>query len=472
MPDRLTRLEPRRRIIHGDALAWMDANEAEEGTSVITSLPDLSEGFGSGAPAFERWRDWFVGAARRVLRWVPPSGVAIFFQSDIRKAGTWVDKGYLVMRAGEEESASLLWHKIVCRKPAGTLSLGRASYSHMLCFTRGAPSVPTRLAADVLPDAGAMGWSRAMGVEACRAACRFLVDETATRTVVDPFCGKGTALAVANAMGLDAIGVELSAKRCRAARALVVTLAALALAGCAPVPAAPPASAPPIEVPMLALQRDHVRRLRDAEAAAKRGTPERYALARRLAGALLDLSAEHRRLAVASDPKAASLPAPPDLRAPQVDRDPNAAELDVPSEGERRDLRDEASLAALSPVARAHVREADRHALDACVLLAEVAHVHGVSDWRASFALRARVLAELGQRHEAAGDFYAVLKAGDRDALAVEAWLFFATKLLADGRSNEAREAFIKARAAADGELAGAVCAKASGAGVEGVEGC
>jgi hypothetical protein len=40
--------------------------------------------------------------------------------------------------------------------------------------------------------------------------------------VVDPFCGRGTVLAVANAMGFDAIGVDLSAKRCRAARAFVV----------------------------------------------------------------------------------------------------------------------------------------------------------------------------------------------------------------------------------------------------------
>jgi hypothetical protein len=36
--------------------------------------------------------------------------------------------------------------------------------------------------------------------------------------VVDPFCGVGTMLAVANGHGLDAIGVELS--RRRAARAM------------------------------------------------------------------------------------------------------------------------------------------------------------------------------------------------------------------------------------------------------------
>ena len=61
-----------------------------------------------------------------------------------------------------------------------------------------------------------------MGVLACRVACRYLLDETESRTVVDPFCGRGTVLAVANALGLDALGVDLSAKRCRRARALVL----------------------------------------------------------------------------------------------------------------------------------------------------------------------------------------------------------------------------------------------------------
>jgi hypothetical protein len=64
-----------------------------------------------------------------------------------------------------------------------------------------------------------------MGVEACAVACRYLVAHTPTRTIVDPFCGRGTVLAVANALGLDAIGVDIGAKRCRTARALVLDLA-------------------------------------------------------------------------------------------------------------------------------------------------------------------------------------------------------------------------------------------------------
>jgi hypothetical protein len=209
---------PLRRVENAEALAWLAENSAPEGACIVTSMPDLSE-----VPLdFAGWRDWFIRAARTIVRWLPPDGVAIFFQSDIRERGTHVDKGYLVMRAAEEEGASVLWHKIVCRKPPGTIALGRASYSHMIAIAPHAREDARLVGPDVLPDAGETSWSRGMGLEACRVACRYVRDEARARVVVDPFCGRGSVLAVANALGLDAIGVDLGAKRCRAARSLIV----------------------------------------------------------------------------------------------------------------------------------------------------------------------------------------------------------------------------------------------------------
>ncbi len=54
-----------------------------------------------------------------------------------------------------------------------------------------------------------------MGTAACEAAVAFLRAATPCRVVVDPFCGHGTVLAVANAHGLDAIGVECVRRRPR-----------------------------------------------------------------------------------------------------------------------------------------------------------------------------------------------------------------------------------------------------------------
>ena len=208
-------------MIHcAEALGWLRALPGPlANSSFITSLPDVSEFPGLSLTA---WKAWFVDAARAVLAHCPEEGVTLFFQTDVKKSGEWVDKGFLCQRAAELEGAPLRSHKIVCRTPPGSTTFGKPAYSHLLCFSRGI-ELDLRLAtADVLPGAGATSWTRGMGVDACRAACKLVLDHTATRTVVDPFCGHGTVLAVANALGLDAVGVELSAKRARRARTMTL----------------------------------------------------------------------------------------------------------------------------------------------------------------------------------------------------------------------------------------------------------
>jgi hypothetical protein len=212
---------PKRTVHHGDALPWLRAAGTLAGASVVTSLPDASE---LPALGFDGWRRWFDDAALLTIRSVPDDGVAIFFQSDVNRAGHWIDKGAMVSRAAERAGMVTLFHKIVCRKPPGTMTHGRASYSHLLGFARVLRPALARATPDVLPDGGFQPSPKSMGVLACVDACRFVLTQTRTRTIVDPFCGLGTVLAVANALGLDAIGVDVSARMCKRARQLSVTL--------------------------------------------------------------------------------------------------------------------------------------------------------------------------------------------------------------------------------------------------------
>jgi len=212
---------PTRTVHHGDALPWLRAAGTIAGASVVTSLPDVSELPSLG---IDGWRRWFEEAAVLTMQSVPDDGVAIFFQSDVRRAGMWIDKGAMVSRAAERAGMSTLFHKIVCRLPPGTLTRGRASYSHLLGFARALRPTLRHATPDVLPDGGFQPGVKAMGVLACVDACRFVIAETTTRTIVDPFCGFGTVLAVANALGLDAMGVDLSARMCKRARQLTVEI--------------------------------------------------------------------------------------------------------------------------------------------------------------------------------------------------------------------------------------------------------
>jgi hypothetical protein len=166
------------------------------------------------------WESWFVAAAALVVSRVPIEGLAVFYQTDVKAQGHWIDKAQLVARGAERAGARLVFHKIVLRAEAGTVTRGRPAYSHLVAWSRGARLTLADATTDVLPSAGKTTWTRGMGVEACRAACEAVLRYTPTRIIVDPFCGHGTVLAVANAMDLAAVGVELGARRARRARTL------------------------------------------------------------------------------------------------------------------------------------------------------------------------------------------------------------------------------------------------------------
>jgi hypothetical protein len=134
----------------------------------------------------------------------------------------WVDKAYLVQKAAEELGHSMLFHKIVCRYPVGTITMGRPAYSHVLAFSRGVKPDLSKSAADVMPDTGEKTWMRGMGLEVSLMIAKYVKDQTSNHTIVNPFCGQGSMLASANFHGLKAIGIERSPKRAEAARSLTV----------------------------------------------------------------------------------------------------------------------------------------------------------------------------------------------------------------------------------------------------------
>lgn len=208
---------PTRTVLAGDGVAWLAADTLPPTHAIVTSLPDVSE---MPSMSFDAWREWFVGTVALACGQIAESAPAVFYQTDVKRDGRWIDKGHLVALGAERAGAACLFHKIVCRAPAGTATFGRPGYAHLMAFSRGLHLALKESSADVLPGLGEMSWPRAMGTAACEEACRFLLRSTACRVVVDPFCGLGTALAVANAWGLSAIGVERSEKRARRAREL------------------------------------------------------------------------------------------------------------------------------------------------------------------------------------------------------------------------------------------------------------
>jgi len=202
-------------VHHGDGIEFLRRGPLPADHAIVTSLPDHSELPGLGG--VDAWRRWFVDTAALACGAVADDAVAIFYQTDVKHDGRWIDKSHLVLLGAEAAGSHALFHKIVCRVPPGTTTFGRPAYAHLLCTSRARRLAAGASTPDVLPELGTMSWSRAMGAAACDAAVRFLAS-IGTRVVVDPFCGQGSILAAANAHGLSAIGVELSRRRASRAR--------------------------------------------------------------------------------------------------------------------------------------------------------------------------------------------------------------------------------------------------------------
>lgn len=210
----------KRTVLNEDAVAWLEKDQNLTSSSLVASLPDYSE---FPQLSLKEWKEWFVKTSKLIFSQCSSEGVVIFYQSDIKHEGTWVDKGFLCQKAAELSGFELLWHKILCRAPAGTVTFGRPSYSHILCFSQGVRADISKSTPDVLPDLGDKVWERGMGLQGCLMIAKFISEHTSTKTIVNPFCGHGSMLAMGNAFGLDALGIERSPKRAEKAKHLAVS---------------------------------------------------------------------------------------------------------------------------------------------------------------------------------------------------------------------------------------------------------
>uniref|UniRef100_A0A7S4R9U0 DNA methylase N-4/N-6 domain-containing protein n=1 Tax=Alexandrium monilatum TaxID=311494 RepID=A0A7S4R9U0_9DINO len=246
-----------REVLCRDAVAWLEAMPTggpmagylgglPANSCIVTGVPDVHEVDPEHQMGIAGWKEWFMKVVVLLLSRLPEGSVAVLMQTDVKvpregprqRAGTggsgaegcyweWVDKAHLALQAAAQvPETRLLWHKIILpddRSPdaqGGGRSSSVAGYSHLLCFTRGGEAEALELAA--FPDVARKGlatWVSGAGARVVEHVCRY-VRERGCSVVVDPFCGEGAVLAIANCLGLSALGVELCAKRARAAQAL------------------------------------------------------------------------------------------------------------------------------------------------------------------------------------------------------------------------------------------------------------
>jgi hypothetical protein len=157
---------------------------------------------------------FFRRAARLCLAAVKPTGYAVFLQTD-RKQDGWLDKAHLITTEAEALGHRMIWHKIALRTGVGKTDLFRPTYSHMLCFSQAGPI--GKPIADVIYR-GPVSYDNAFGADAVEFVLQYL-KARGVREVVDPFVGSGTTLAIANRLGMQAVGVDIDPAQCKKALA-------------------------------------------------------------------------------------------------------------------------------------------------------------------------------------------------------------------------------------------------------------
>jgi DNA modification methylase len=203
---------PMRKVYCTDSLQWLQGKKFK---AIITSLPDLSE----LKLSLNSYTEWLTRATTVLMNSVDENGCIIFYQTNRKLNGNLIDKEFLISNVFFQNSYKKIFQKVILRRQPGVIDLYRPSYSKMFCFSKKITSGPP--SPDVIYT-GKMVTSCAMGIDACETAIDFVLKKIQTDTVIDPFCGAGTVLAVANKKGLHAIGVDISKAMVSAARKLQV----------------------------------------------------------------------------------------------------------------------------------------------------------------------------------------------------------------------------------------------------------
>lgn len=165
------------------------------------------------------WACFYLEATKWCFERARAAGApAVIYSTDQKHAGRWVSSFALMMRAAERANVELVWHKIVLRRDPGKVDIHRPGFTHMAAF--GGESIKPGKATPDLIRRGASPYPNGTGLIPARMACEFA--GRAGRVIADPFCGRGTIPAVAEALGFDSIGIDIDPAQAEAARKLTL----------------------------------------------------------------------------------------------------------------------------------------------------------------------------------------------------------------------------------------------------------
>ncbi len=201
-----------REIILADSRKWLAQIGDESIPNILTGICDQNE----IDLSMEQYLNFFEKIADLCFKKLSKNGYAIFIQTDRKYNKNWIDKSFLLTNSAVNNGLKLIWHKIVLLRGVDRTDLHRPTYAHMMCY--GHQHMTTGAATpDVLPVSKRL-YKNGTPIEAAVRACKFINRYTKDeKLIVDPFVGQGTVAAIANSLGMDAIGIDIDKQQCQKA---------------------------------------------------------------------------------------------------------------------------------------------------------------------------------------------------------------------------------------------------------------
>lgn len=204
-------------ILCEDALVYLNKQPNNSISNVVTGIPDYNE---MNLKTIDEYLNFFETVSDLIFKKTDPFGIIIFIQTDRKYNKQWYDKSTILNNIATKNNFKLLWHKIILKRPVGSVHLQRPTYSHFLAYSKFAG--PSNNIPDVITGGNTV-YSNATPVNAAKIAVEFVKQHTkSNKELTDPFVGRGTITSIAEQLGMDSIGVDISETQCEYARKLTL----------------------------------------------------------------------------------------------------------------------------------------------------------------------------------------------------------------------------------------------------------
>lgn len=195
--------KPKRNVFCDDSKKWLVGKRFK---IIITSLPDMEEvGLNK-----DGWMLWIKDIIKLLIDCIGDDGVIFFYQTDRKYNGEIIDKKSIIANEFLLNGHKNILSKIVLKRDVGKVDLFRPTYSNLFGFSK---KVKSGTATPDVVFSGKMLYKNAMGFNAVELCINFLKSKKIKDVVVDPFCGMGSVLKIANTLGYDSLGVDILEKQ-------------------------------------------------------------------------------------------------------------------------------------------------------------------------------------------------------------------------------------------------------------------